>query len=505
MTEARVVARMCWLSEVNVGVVRIAGSAILASWSLTGARGARGFSCDSQKTPRKWNFFKALREGSLNQPGVALRPESKQSGVMSKKKIVGMGLGVCLLAAGLGSTHAFAAIDRDKPAVPAVEPTAKTTVAAVTKKPVRKKTKAKKTVAKAKPAPMPLAIVSKPANNAPDYDFQDRIEEAQALAAKQPVQQGDMQFDGAGNLSRFTWVLIVGQKTGPLTVLRMDEKGRNDQGFTVTWPIDNFINTKFHVEKPEGYIVFAQRRPVRAPSYDSASATNGYQMGVYTSYAPEMDTKTMRAAGMEYLRHLQRLAYMRIKDHDVRSLVNSDTTVADRIPTSMVVRLMITEHIDPLHMKYVGIEQCIHEVLLTIAANKSRAYAYAKSSAGARGLSQFIESSYQMVRNNYPKALLEPNFERGMGDLRNAVLASILHLDLELTHLPPHYLDRITDSSQELAAFLAAGYNRNPVRVVKTYHKTRTFTGGNAPFETKMYVRIQSWVGSFLKKEYDVS
>src|SRR5690349_7586437 len=306
--------------------------------------------------------------------------------------------------AALGCTHAFAAIDRDKPAVPAVEPTAKKTVAAVTKKPAVRK-KAKKTAA-AKRAPMAVAIVSKPPNNAPDYDFQDRIEEAQALASKQPVLKDDMRFDRAGNLTGFNWVLVVGQKTGPLTVLRMDEKGNNDQGFTVTWPIDNFINTKFRVTKPEGYIVFAQRRPVRAPAYDRASAVNGYQMGVYTSYAPEMDTKTMRAAGMEYLRHLQRLAYMRIKDHDVRSLVDPKATVADRIPTSMVVRLMITEHIDPLHMKYVGIEQCIHEVLLTIAANKSRAYAYAKSSAGARGLPQFIEDSYHMVRNNYPKALL---------------------------------------------------------------------------------------------------
>jgi hypothetical protein len=421
------------------------------------------------------------------------------------KKIVGLVFAAaCLFGASLASTQAYAAIDHKKPAVPAVEPAAKTAVAAVTKKAVKKKARARKT-AKAKKAPMPVAIVSKPPNNAPDYDFQDRIEEAQALASKQPVLKDDMRFDRAGNLTGFNWVLVVGQKTGPLTVLRMDEKGNNDQGFTVTWPIDNFINTKFRVTKPEGYIVFAQRRPVRAPAYDRASAVNGYQMGVYTSYAPEMDTKTMRAAGMEYLRHLQRLAYMRIKDHDVRSLVDRDATVADRIPTSMVVRLMITEHIDPLHMKYVGIEQCIHEVLLTIAANKSRAYAYAKSSAGALGLPQFMEQSYQMVRTNYPKALLEPDFERGMGDLRNAVLASILHLDLELTHLPPHYLERITDSSQELAAFLAAGYNRNPVRVVKTYHRTKTFTGGNAPFETKMYVRIQSWVGQFLKKEYDVT
>jgi len=280
----------------------------------------------------------------------------------------------------------------------------------------------------------------------------------------------------------------------------MDEKGFNDAGFTITWATDNFINTRFKIAKPEGYIVFAQRRPVRSPSKPGT-----YEMGVYTAYAPEMDTKTMRTAGMDYLKHLQRLAYNRIKDHDVRSRVSPNATVADQIPTSMVLRLMIAEHIDPLHMRYVGIEQCIHEVLITIAANRGRAYAYSKSSAGARGMSQFIEDSYHMVRDHYPKALLEPDFERGMLDLRNAVLASVLHLDLELTHLPQKTLKTITKSDEHLFDFLAAGYNRNPAKVAKTFHRTQSMTGGNAPFENKMYVRLQSWVGRFLKKEFDIT
>jgi hypothetical protein len=356
---------------------------------------------------------------------------------------------------------------------------------------------ARKVAAKPKGPPPSLAIVIRAPNDAPDFDYRDRIEEAQALVAKQPVQKDDIQVGQNGKLSHFVWTLAVGQKTGPLTLVRMDETGKNDQGFTITWPVDNFLNTKFHVEKPDGYIVFAQRRPVHGK--------DGYEEAVYTAYAPELDTKKMRDAGMEYLRHLQHLAYNRIEDRDVRSHVAPNETVADKIPTSMVLRLMITEHVDPLHMKYVGIEQCIHEVLITVAANQSHAYAYARSSAGALGLPQFMEESYQMVRDNYPKALLEPNFELGMTDLRNAVLASVLLLDLELTHLPRDYLKKVTDSSQQFAAFLAAGYNRNPVHVVQTYHRTHSFTGGKAPFENKMYVRIQSWVGGFLKREYDIS
>jgi hypothetical protein len=342
-----------------------------------------------------------------------------------------------------------------------------------------------------------LAIVSKPPNNAPDFDYQDRIQQAQALVAKQPVLKDDMPLDKEGRLSHFVWVLAVGKRAGPLTILRMDESGKNDGGFVITWPVDNFINTRFRVSKPEGYIVFAQRRPVHAK--------DGYEEAVYTAYSPEFDTKTMRDAGMEYLRHLQRLAYDRIKDDDVRSRVSPGLTVADRIPTSMVLRLMITEHIDPLHMRYVGIEQCIHEVLVTLAANRAHAYAYARSSAGALGLAQFIDDSYQMVRTDYPKALLEPDFELGMSDLRNAVLASVLLLDLELTQLPHDYLKQFSDSSQRFTSFLAAGYNRNPIHVLQTYRRTKTFTGGDVPFENKMYVRIQSWVGRYLRKLYGVA
>jgi hypothetical protein len=345
----------------------------------------------------------------------------------------------------------------------------------------------------AKAAKTPAAvIVSKQHTDPKDFDYQPRIQEAQDLVAKQPVLPGDMQVDASGKLTHFTWVMAVGAASGPLTIVRMDETGKNDAGLTITWPVDNFLNTHFRVAG--GMIVFAQRRPVHFKG--------AYQEAVYTAYAPELDTKTMRAAGMDYLRFLQRQAYHRIQDHDVRSRVAPGATVADEIPTSMVLRLMITEHVDPLHMKYVGMEQCIHEVLFTLAANQGQAYAYAKSSAGALGLSQFVESTYASVRENYPAAHLEPDFALGMGNLNNSVMASVLLLDLELTAVPKTTLKGIMDSSQQFTAFLAAGYNRNPVHVLNTYLRTHSFTGGHAPLESKMYVRIQNWIGTFLKKEY---
>src|SRR5581483_9603036 len=87
--------------------------------------------------------------------------------------------------------------------------------------------KAARKVAARRKGPAPsLAIVIKAPNDAPDFDYRDRIEEAQALVAKQPVLKDDIQVGGRGKRSHFVWTLAGGQKTGPLPLGRRDEKGK---------------------------------------------------------------------------------------------------------------------------------------------------------------------------------------------------------------------------------------------------------------------------------------
>src|SRR6201986_788859 len=66
----------------------------------------------------------------------------------------------------------------------------------------------KKSAAAAKPkhAPSPsLAIVSKTPTDAPDFDYSDRIDQAQTLATREPVLPNDMQIGPDGRLAHFTW------------------------------------------------------------------------------------------------------------------------------------------------------------------------------------------------------------------------------------------------------------------------------------------------------------
>ena len=173
--------------------------------------------------------------------------------------MAGRGTGFLLALGAL--TFAFTLNSVAEPAVPAVKAasqsvksSAKKTV--VKRQAVRKKATRKSAARKAKAAAPSLAIVTKPPNDAPDFDFSKRIEDAQALATGAPFLPTDMVIDKASNsLNSFVWTLVVGKRTGPLTIVRMDQKGNNDKGLNITWRIDNFLNTRFQVA--DGYIVFA--------------------------------------------------------------------------------------------------------------------------------------------------------------------------------------------------------------------------------------------------------
>src|ERR1700728_1479970 len=102
---------------------------------------------------------------------------------MSPKTVAPLLLGALLFIFGLGSAGARAAADVHLSGG----------VSQAAEKPLGKHTRVSSSPS--------LAIVSKPPNNAPDFDYRIRIQEAQALIAKQPVLKDDMQIDDKGVLT----------------------------------------------------------------------------------------------------------------------------------------------------------------------------------------------------------------------------------------------------------------------------------------------------------------
>jgi len=339
--------------------------------------------------------------------------------------------------------------------------------------------------ARALPQKSAAAIIQPTPRPDIDRDWTPDIRAAHAMLA--PLSPG------YASIKQYRWYLAVKCGNAPTKAVKMGLDGSNADGYIITKNIDNGINTRFTVKKPAGCVVLAQKRVIRTPS--------GLTEAVYTAYAPELDTPVMLAHGRKYLESLTAHAYEELESREIWSgayVAHEDgeksfpaKTVAEAIPRDVALGLQITEHIDPARVKFVGLRQCIHEVLVTFAANREYAYDYAVSSVGARGISQFMERSYDMIRSRYPGAGLNPDFVNGMDDHRNATIASVLHFDLELTELSDKFLHffAIDKNGPNLGTFLAAGYNWNAKKVAKVYAKTGRLSKG-LPKETRSYVTI---------------
>jgi len=225
-------------------------------------------------------------------------------------------------------------------------------------------------------------------------------------------------------------------------------------------------------------VVLAIKRPVREK--------NGFKEVVYTPYSEGIDIPILRETGLNYLKDNLNKAKDELHSKGVRPRF-SEQFVSEDISTV----LAIIEHIDPLRFtngKY-DIERLIHETLVIMGANKNNAYRYSVSHAGARGLFQFIPSTYKRVINLYPNAGLKREFIHGMEDHVNAAKATLLLFDADLGVLKNGQNEFFLNDSFMTGIYLAASYNCGAGKtkaVIKRYGEKWTTS---LPLETQIYLK----------------
>lgn len=332
-----------------------------------------------------------------------------------------------------------------------------------------------------------------------DRDFVPAIDKAHRLLAKKTagfylksVCSKKVKGRCSKKLVSFNVLLAVQKAGGAIELIRMARDGGNQKGFTIDWEKLNGINTPFMVSKPNGYVVLAIKRVMPVGSV--------FREVVYTPYIDDLDTPRMRERGMNYIRLTINKAYTSLKEEKVRSSAVSGEFVSDVVPPDVALLLSIIEHIDPSRLRDNDIERLIDEALVTIAANRGNAYRYSVSTAKARGLFQFIPSTYASMARKYPRAHLVPDFVSGMNDHLNAAKASLLLFDSDLSCLPFEERNFVRQKGRKrlLAEYLAASYNGGAGRAVYAY-----LTGGDwhrrlLP-ETRWYLVKLNLVGKALK------
>jgi hypothetical protein len=242
------------------------------------------------------------------------------------------------------------------------------------------------------------------------------------------------------------------------------------QGFIISMRRENGINSDFACIDPPGGKVLAVKYPV-------SNEGNRFGPGdpvieaVYTPYSAEIKTGEVIRLGVEVQDEFIRKAYAHLAERGTMSRAFPGRRVVDVVPTDVLRVLLMNEHIDPGEFRSAGLTRpLVERVLTVIATNKEKAYAYSVSSAGARGLVQMIPSTYSLIANRYPEALLKPSFTQGMADPINAVVAQVLLCDSDWqtiktrSHIP----------AERIGPYLAAAYNGGVGRVLSILEHNET-------------------------------
>lgn len=245
-------------------------------------------------------------------------------------------------------------------------------------------------------------------------------------------------------------------------------KGRSrTRGFKVELLHRNGVNSTYAVTEPDGYYVLAIRTNVK--NYGGKSWSKPV---VYVPYSELMHTKQLAEEGLRYLEEITENARRKLEQKSVLSYIDQSSQVTEQTEKRVLIALMIVEHImdrSRLNLNGPDAEQIIERVLVTLGANRRETYNFARSSAGAMGLAQFMPRTYRNTRLNYPSARLCRSHIRGMQDHVNAVMAGYCLADWIQTSLGADELSALRQDPEEIGAYIAASYNGGHHRAVRAY------------------------------------
>ncbi len=174
--------------------------------------------------------------------------------------------------------------------------------------------------------------------------------------------------------------------------------------------------------------------------------------------------------GKDYLLGTARRAIEELRAAKVRSAAFPGELLADAIPPELITTLAVIEQTDD--MDYVEKQTgAFDEVLNQYGLKREEAYRYSVSRASAIGPMQFTNrrgnGTYALVVRRCPGAKIDPVFERGATDLKNAMKAAICLLDLELAAMSADIRDAYRGNPAVLGIFPVAAYNGGPRNVTK--------------------------------------
>ncbi len=240
-------------------------------------------------------------------------------------------------------------------------------------------------------------------------------------------------------------------------------------GPRITIPVTNGINSTYKVMDGSRKIVVAINYPIYIEKVITKKKKQYTVIPtVYTPYSPELATPEMIAWGRQTLDAVVDLAFQDLRTKNVRSWAFPDRLLADVIDPSLAKAITVIEHTDESSITR-NLRGTMDRFFVTIGTNENTAFSYAKSTASALGIAQFIPSTYKTMVKRHPELELIPDFEAGMRNIPNAIVAEVAYLDDILASMPSDVRGRylLAEERSRVREYMTAAYNGGTSRVGK--------------------------------------
>lgn len=193
---------------------------------------------------------------------------------------------------------------------------------------------------------------------------------------------------------------------------------------------------------------------------------------VYLPFTEDTLDPRFVSDGRDFLLATARKALEELRLANVRSAAFPGELLADVVPAEVITTLAVIEQTDDAD--YMEDQAgAVNDVLSQYGLKREEAFRYSVSSAAALGPMQFTDrrgnGTYSLVVRRCPGAGLDPSFERGATNLRNAMKAAICLLDLELSQMPSDIRLAYRADRAVMGIFPVAAYNGGPRNVAKLY------------------------------------
>lgn len=216
-------------------------------------------------------------------------------------------------------------------------------------------------------------------------------------------------------------IITVGKQSGKSMTF-------TDPAVNVKLKSFNGVNSKFEITQPANGTVIALKYLISgADSGSKAGIENSLSEAVYVPYSAGLSDPAVIAYGSSYLDNIIKSVTDSLQTLPSQAIPGQSITQA--IPPAMIKALVYAEHTDTSQALNGNMQNSINQLNVLFATNGGDTYKYSVSTANARGIAQFIPSTYTALVQRHPEAGLIPDFVAGMSDHYNSIKAMYLLLD----------------------------------------------------------------------------